>query len=118
MHGGFYTHYALGDTFERMAPSLVFGLLLVCRLVIWFQVKAREKRDEEFLRKLYEEASNLNNQDNEMIGVEEEGEEEVDTDDREERVARKKKQPNGGNTLTLNKKNVGKHVEKEEKKIK
>ena len=116
MHGGFYTHYALGDTFERMAPSLVFGLLLVCRLVIWFQVKAREKRDEEFLRKLYEEASNLNNQDNEMIGVEEE--EEVDTDDREERVARKKKQPNGGNTLTLNKKNVGKHVEKEEKKIK
>lgn len=43
MVGGFYTHYALNDKFERSAPSLVFALLLLCRLVISYQVNRREE---------------------------------------------------------------------------
>jgi hypothetical protein len=42
MIGGFYTHFTLNDKFERSAPSLVFALLLFCRLVISYQVNRRE----------------------------------------------------------------------------
>ena len=56
MGGGFYTHFALNDSFERMAPSLIFGLLIVCRLIILHQVTNKEKRDLEMLRKFLEEA--------------------------------------------------------------
>lgn len=44
MVGGFYTHYALKDSFERMAPSLIFSLLIICRLIILYQVHKKEKR--------------------------------------------------------------------------
>lgn len=57
MGGGFYTHFALGDTFERMAPSLIFGLLLVCRLIILHQVNKKERQQLEMLRKFIEEPS-------------------------------------------------------------
>jgi len=37
-----YTHYALHDKFERMAPSLVFSLLLLTRLIINRQVQTKK----------------------------------------------------------------------------
>jgi uncharacterized membrane protein YphA (DoxX/SURF4 family) len=43
MFGAVYTHYVLGDKFDRMAPGLVFGLLLLTRLIIHRQVTQREK---------------------------------------------------------------------------
>ena len=55
MIGGGYTHYALGDSFERMAPSLIFGLLLICRLVILMQVIKKEKQDLELLKEYMKE---------------------------------------------------------------
>lgn len=55
MAGGFYTHFALNDAFERMAPSLIFSLLIVCRLIILYQVNKKERKDEELVRKLLEE---------------------------------------------------------------
>lgn len=48
----FYTHYSLGDSFERMAPALIFGLLLMCRLIILLQVVKKEKKDLEMVKKL------------------------------------------------------------------
>ena len=108
MHGGFYTHYSLGDTFERMAPSLVFGLLLVCRMVIWYQVSARERKEEAFMRKLYEETSSLNKQ--------ELSDEAVEYEDHD--ALSRKRNSIGTGGLVTNKKNVAKHGDKEEKKIK
>jgi len=43
MLGAVYTHYTLGDKFERMAPGLAFSLLLLTRLIIHRQVTQREK---------------------------------------------------------------------------
>ncbi|CAF0819545.1 unnamed protein product [Rotaria sordida] len=43
MLGAVYTHYILHDKFERMAPGLVFSLLLLTRLIIYRQVVQREK---------------------------------------------------------------------------
>lgn len=43
MLGAVYTHYTLRDRFERMAPGLVFSLLLITRLIIHRQVTQREK---------------------------------------------------------------------------
>lgn len=43
MLGAVYTHYVLRDKFERMAPGLVFSLLLLTRLIIYRQVKQRER---------------------------------------------------------------------------
>lgn len=44
MGGALYTLYILKDPFERMVPSLIFGLLLICRLVILYQVNKREEK--------------------------------------------------------------------------
>ncbi|CAF3570030.1 unnamed protein product [Rotaria socialis] len=44
MMGAVYTHYVLHDKFDRMAPGLVFGLLLLTRLIIYRQVAQREQR--------------------------------------------------------------------------
>ncbi|KAF0306640.1 Transmembrane protein 35A [Amphibalanus amphitrite] len=38
-----YTHYAVGDRFERTAPSLVFLFMLVCRLIVDYQVQRQER---------------------------------------------------------------------------
>ncbi len=57
MGGAVYTHYSLKDSFERIAPSLVFCLLTICRLVILYQVNSKEKREMEIMRKMYEEMS-------------------------------------------------------------
>jgi len=35
MLGAVYTHYALHDKLDRMAPGIVFGLLLLTRLIIY-----------------------------------------------------------------------------------
>ncbi|CAF0787669.1 unnamed protein product [Adineta steineri] len=44
MLGAVYVHYMLHDKFERIAPGLVFSLLLLTRLIIHRQVTQREKR--------------------------------------------------------------------------
>ncbi len=44
MLGAVYTHYILHDKFERLAPGLVFSLLLLTRLIIHRQVSRREKQ--------------------------------------------------------------------------
>lgn len=36
-----YTHYKLNEKFERLAPALVFSLMLICRLIVYLQVKRR-----------------------------------------------------------------------------
>lgn len=105
MGGAFYTHYSLGDSFERIAPSLVFGLLLICRMVIYYQVCARERKEEEFQRKMFEET--ISNK-------------EIDQDDEEvseedDSVIHKKRL--NADILITNKKNVAPNS-REEKKIK
>ena len=40
----FYTHAAIADKFERTAPSIVFSLMLSCRLIIYWQVKKRDEK--------------------------------------------------------------------------
>ena len=104
MGGAFWTHFSLGDTFERQAPALVFGLLLVCRLIIYFQVVAREKKDEEFFRKMYKESIRINDSTASRV-----------IDDEEENTMDLRKQGDHGVT---NKKNVTKQSDREEKKIK
>jgi len=44
MGGALYTLSVLKDPFEKMVPSLIFGLLLLCRLVILYQVNRREEK--------------------------------------------------------------------------
>jgi len=39
MFGAIYTHYALHDKFDRMAPGIVFSLILITRLIIYRQGK-------------------------------------------------------------------------------
>ncbi len=38
-----YSHWAVNDEFERTAPTLVFLLMLGCRLVVDWQVTKRER---------------------------------------------------------------------------
>lgn len=40
-----YSHWAINDEFERTAPSLVFFLLLSCRLVVDWQLARQEVSD-------------------------------------------------------------------------
>lgn len=47
MFGAFYTHTILEDKFERTAPSIVFALMLGCRLVVYMQVKRKERKVQE-----------------------------------------------------------------------
>lgn len=41
MIGATYTHYAIGDKFERTAPAIVFTFMLTCRLVVYWQVRRK-----------------------------------------------------------------------------
>lgn len=41
----FYTHAAMADKFERTAPSIVFSLMLSCRLIIYWQVRRRDAKE-------------------------------------------------------------------------
>lgn len=36
-----YTHSLVENKFERIAPSIVFTLMLICRLVVYWQVRKR-----------------------------------------------------------------------------
>ncbi|RNA28299.1 transmembrane 35-like [Brachionus plicatilis] len=65
MVGGFYTHFALNDSFERIAPSLIFSLLIICRFIILYQVKRKEKKEEEMIKKLLEESAQNETKSNE-----------------------------------------------------
>lgn len=43
-----YTHFKLNDKFERLAPSIIFSLMLACRLIVYLQVKKRiENQDKQ-----------------------------------------------------------------------
>lgn len=42
--GAFYTHAVIEDKFERTAPSIVFSLMLSCRLIINWQVQRRDAK--------------------------------------------------------------------------
>ncbi|CAL1292662.1 unnamed protein product [Larinioides sclopetarius] len=44
MVGASYTHTIIEDKFERTAPSIVFALMLGCRLIVQWQVKRKERR--------------------------------------------------------------------------
>ncbi|CAH1799331.1 unnamed protein product [Owenia fusiformis] len=46
MLGAVYTHWALKEGLERMAPALVFSLLLLCRYIIYLQYRAKLEEDE------------------------------------------------------------------------
>jgi len=46
-----YTHWAINDKFERMAPSLVFFFMLVCRMVVDWQFAKQEKLEQEEMAK-------------------------------------------------------------------
>ena len=48
-----YSHYMINDKFERMAPSIVFFLMLSCRLVVNWQLTRK-------LRKLQSRQETLN----------------------------------------------------------
>ena len=58
MGGALYTHYALNDKMERMTPVVVFSLLLICRIIISYQVDRREKfenKEDEKMKQLMKE---------------------------------------------------------------
>ncbi len=40
-----YSHWAISDEFERTAPTLVFLLMLGCRMVVDYQLAKREKEE-------------------------------------------------------------------------
>lgn len=42
-----YSHWAINDAFERTAPTLVFLLMLSCRLIVDWQLAKREKEEQE-----------------------------------------------------------------------
>ena len=42
-----YSHWAINDEFERTAPTLVFLLMLGCRLVVDWQVAKRDREESE-----------------------------------------------------------------------
>lgn len=44
MVGALYTSWALKFALDKMTPTLIFGLLLLCRLIVFAQVRARERR--------------------------------------------------------------------------
>lgn len=42
-----YSHWAINDEFERTAPTLVFLLMLACRMVVDWQMVKRDKEEAE-----------------------------------------------------------------------
>ena len=42
-----YSHWAINDEFERTAPTLVFLLMLGCRMVVDWQLHKRDREEEE-----------------------------------------------------------------------
>lgn len=96
MFGAFYTHFALGDPFERMAPALVFGLLIVCRFIILYQVSQREKKEFEllrskFIRECNEKTQNGHHNGKKLASNETDDNEEVDEEQEEEVEAEEEK---------------------------
>jgi hypothetical protein len=81
MLGAVYTHYALHDKFDRMAPGIVFSLLLITRLIIYRQEKYSS------LNIKNEKPTELN----EEIENEEDEDEEDQIDDNQKILTEKKK---------------------------
>jgi hypothetical protein len=79
MLGAVYTHYALNDKFDRIAPGLIFSLLLLTRLVIYWQGKRsdlniKNEKPTELKKKIEQEEDN-----NTEESIDEESEEEQKT---------------------------------------
>ena len=57
MAGALYTHYYLKDNLEMKMPSILFGFLLICRLIISYLADKRERVENEYerMRKLIQE---------------------------------------------------------------
>ncbi|CAF3485881.1 unnamed protein product [Rotaria sp. Silwood1] len=72
MLGAVYTHYALHDKLDRMAPEIIICLLLVTRLIIYQQGKSSRN---EKSTKLKDEVTN-EEKDNQQESVDEESEDE------------------------------------------
>lgn len=45
------SHYLRDDGFDRMSGQLVMSLLLTCRLIVYYQVTSREKREKDLSAK-------------------------------------------------------------------
>jgi len=41
-----YSHWAINDEFERTAPTLVFLLMLGCRLVVDWQMLRKDRKEQ------------------------------------------------------------------------
>jgi hypothetical protein len=70
MTGAIYTHYALHDKFDRMAPGIIFNLLLITRLVIYWQGKRsdlniKKEKSNEVKKKIDNEEDNTQESDGE-----------------------------------------------------
>uniref|UniRef100_T1JC91 Novel acetylcholine receptor chaperone n=1 Tax=Strigamia maritima TaxID=126957 RepID=T1JC91_STRMM len=51
MLGAVYTHYAIGEKFERTAPSIVFTFMLACRFIIYVQDWQKRKEGLQIITK-------------------------------------------------------------------
>lgn len=58
----FYTHAAMADKFERTAPSIVFSLMLSCRLIIYWQLKRKDQKDKDKAAKVMDDKKLLTEQ--------------------------------------------------------
>lgn len=90
MLGAVYTHYALHDKFDRMAPGLVFSLLLVTRLIIHRQVSQREKRSQ--TQKKTTNSSQEEEENDEMGQESEDQESQNDNEEKQKPSSDKKKE--------------------------
>jgi uncharacterized membrane protein len=59
MIGALYTHLMINDPFERIAPALIFTMLLVCRLIIFYQTKRSQLVVVEATYELFENESKI-----------------------------------------------------------
>ena len=58
-----YSHYMLGDGLNKTTPALIFGMLLVCRFIVYLQILLREREpNEEKISKENKNAQIHNNQ--------------------------------------------------------
>ena len=83
MLGAVYTHYILRDKFERMAPGLVFSLLLLTRLIIYRQVTQREKGSS--VEKKASKVENESEEEEEEANIEQESDDEEEPSDNEDK---------------------------------
>ena len=60
-----YSHWAISDEFERTAPSLVFLLMLSCRMVVDWQMERKPEVEE----KTGKESAEITDQDTSKAAI-------------------------------------------------